>query len=598
MAQKVTASSGPKVAAKSARRWLPVAVVGVALAGGALAWYAQKRPAATVAVQIPAVPDVSKRPAELGRILNEALARVDRESDSVASVAELAGIYHVNGFSAEAEACWKVLQARQPQEARWSYYLSDLSRMRADEAGLRAGLEQTVRLAPNYAPAWLELGDLEFKTGRLERATQAYQERVRLIPADPYALLGLARIALQQDRKAEGRALIEDLVKRVPQFPSGHNIYAEILTQEGDQAEAGNQRWLGTVAGRFRAAPDPWKEELRQWCCDIDQLIVWGAIDFQTHQGDQGKAYFEKAIRLEPKNPQGYENLGMYYLDAGNAAKAAEVLEQGSTLSGVSELLFSSLGDAYLALREPGKALQMADKAMTVIPGSSLLQNVRGLAFAASNRPEEAMAAYRAAAAASAGAAEPVANMGLLLLQQGRKDEAKEAFKQALELQPAYVKAARPLAYLEMESGDLQEAGKLVLGYFQQFPGLPEARNMVSRYFLTIALHAAQQQNNAVVERACRQGLALVPESAELMGFLGVNYLQQGRQDDALKVLEPSYRLRPGDPRVALVLADLYIRLGRAAEARPIAESTLQEARRRNDAGVAGRATQLLDRIH
>ncbi|MES1167725.1 MAG: tetratricopeptide repeat protein, partial [Oleiharenicola lentus] len=302
-------------------------------------------------------PDISGRPAELGRILREALARVDQESASVESVVALGGIYHINNLVTEAEACWKFLHGRQPKEARWCYFLSDISRMRADDTGLRAWLEQTVQFAPDYAPAWLELGDLEFKTGHLDRAAEAYRQRVRLVPGDPYGSLGLARIALQQDRRAEGKALIEELVKRVPNFPSSHNIYAEILAQEGDQIGAANQRWLGTVAGRFRAAPDPWKEALRAWCCDVDQLIVWGSIDFQTKQGDRGKAAFEKAVSLEPRNPQGYENLGMYYLEEGNPAKAAEVLEQGSALPGCSERMFSSLGDAYLALRQPDKAL-------------------------------------------------------------------------------------------------------------------------------------------------------------------------------------------------------------------------------------------------
>ncbi len=593
MAKKVKAP-GPAV---RRGRWLPWTLFAVAVAGGSVAWFGQHRLGTAQMAWLPAAPDVSHRPAELARLLRAAQARVQQESASAESVAVLAGIYHANNFTAEAGVCWSWLGERQPTEARWRYYLSDISRMRADQAGLQSGLEQTVSLAPDYAPAWLELGDLEFKTGQLERAAEAYRQRVRLLPADPYARLGLARIALQQDRRGEGKALIEALVREVPEFPSSHNLYAEILAQENDLAGAANQRWLGTVAGRFRAAPDPWKEALRQWCCDVDQLIVWGAIDFQTRQGDRGQAAFAKAVSLEPDNPQGYENLGMLYLEQGNAAKAAEVLKQGSALPGASEQLFSSLGDAYLALHRPDQALQMADQALATIPGSSAMHNTRGLALAASNRPEEAMAAYGAAMKASPGSAEPVANRGLLLLQLGRRDEARAALEEALQLQPAYVKAARPLAYLKMETGDLPGAEKLAYAYFRQFPGLADARAMMSRYYLWVALQAARRQDPAAVEHACLQGLVLVPESAELMGFLGVTYLQQGRQPDALKALEQSYRLQPADSRVALVLGELCIALGRTEEARTVLNAILEVARQRNDAATIGRAGQLLERL-
>ena len=81
------------------------------------------------------------------------------------------------------------------------------------------------------------------------------------------------------------------------------------------------------------------------------------------------------------------------------------------------------------------------------------------------------------------------------------------------------------------------------------------------------------------------------------MGFLGVTCLQQGRQADALVALEGSYRLQPGDPRVALVLGELYLRMGRGSDARPVLEAVLQQARQRNDAAVAGRASQLLEQL-
>lgn len=572
------------------------AAMAVALAlggGGAYWWHGRTAPGSA----LPAAPDLTGRPAELSRMLRDAQARVAKEGASAASLATLGRIYHANGFVREAEACWQRLRALQPAEARWTYYLSDLSRLSANEQTLRSWLEETVKLAPRYSPAWLELAELEFKTGRLARAEQAYRERLRLTPGDPYASLGLARLALQQDRRAEGRRLIEDLVKRVPDFPSSHNVYAEILAQEGDQAAAANQRWLGTVAGRFRVAADPWKEDLRSYCCDVDQLVVWGAIDLQTKFGDRGRAYFERAIQVDSRNPEGFENLGLYHLETGDPAKAVEVLERGAQLPTASELLYSYLGDAYLQLRQPDQALAVAERGAKLMPSSARFQNLRGLALAAAGRPDEAMAAYRAAMALSPGLVDPVANLGLALLRQGRREEATAMLKQALVLQPGYAKAVTTLGHLALDAGDLPLAATYVFPYFQQFPGLANARVLMARYYLTMALGAAQRGDPAAVEQACRQGLAIVPDSPELNGFLGINLAQAGRVEEGLAALETSYRLQPADPRVALALGELYIRSGRGAEARRVLEATAQEAARRNDAAIGAQVAAMLQRI-
>jgi Flp pilus assembly protein TadD len=402
---------------------------------------------------------------------------------------------------------------------------------------------------------------------------------------------------LQQDRPAEGKRLIEETIRRSPDFSSSRNVLAEILAQEGDEAGAENQRWLGTVAGRFRAAADPWKEELRPWCCDVDQLVVWGAIDLQTKFGDRGKAYFERAVKIDPQNPQGFENLGMFLLETGDAARAAEVLEAGSVLPRATELLFSYLGNAYLALRQPVKALATAERGLRRMPHSSRFQTIRGLALAASGRAEEAMAAYREAMALAPGSAEPVANLGLLFMRLGRREEAMANLQRATELQPGLAKAVTTLAYLELEAGNLSAAARYVLPYFRQFPGLSNARSLMGRYYLLTALEAARRGDVAGVEQACREGLAAVPETPELSGFLGVHLLQQGRLDEALPALETSYRFQATDPRVALALGELYIRLNRATDARRILQAVGEEARRRNDANVGARVAELLGRL-
>lgn len=581
----------------AAGRWV-IAITALAAlgAGGAFFWHRHQQDLRAAAA-LPATPELAGKPAELGPLLRAAQARAGASQSRLEGMAELGRLYHASGFNQEAEACWKILRAEQPQEARWSYYLADLHRRAADEEGLKALLEQTVQLAPAYAPAWLELAELEFKAGRLDAAEAAYRRRLGLVHGDPYASFGLARLELQRGHHDEGKRLIEEIVRTTPDFPSSHNMYAELLAQEGDAGGAFNQRWLGTVAGRFRAAEDPWKEELRAWCYDPDQLIVWGVIDLQTKHGDRGKSLFERAIHLAPEDPRGYENLGLFYLDSGDTARAREVLEQGSKLPGASEPLYLSLCNACRALHQPAEALRVTRRCLEYMPESAGLSNALGLALDDAGHPEEALEAFRAALVRAPSAPDPMVNIGVTLLRLGRKDEASASFKQALALQPMYARALALLARLEMEAGHLEAAAQYIRPYYEQFPGSNTARDLMAKWHLLTALTLVRAGDPAAAERACRAGLAVNPEAAELFAFLGVLYTQQHRQPEALEALETSRRLQPADPRVTRSLAELYIQLGRTEDARRLLAEGEQRARQGGDPATAAQLGEMLRKL-
>ena len=564
-----------------------VALLGI---GGAVFWW---RPAGN----LPALPALAAQRSELGSRLAAAQAKAASRSDRPAGLAELGRLYHANGFNREAAACWEMLSRQSPTEARWFYYRADLCRSAADADGQRAMLAQTVQVDSSYAPAWLGLAELEFKNGRLEPAEQAYRRRIALVPGDPYGRLGLARLLLQSGRRAEGRGLIEAIVREVPDFPSAHNVFAEILAQEGDSQGAANQRWFGTVAGRFRAADDPWLEELHVDCYDPSQLLVWGAVDLQTKHGDRGKELFDRAIQLEPGNPRGYESVGNYYLETGNPGRARDAFERGTRLPGASEQLFVGAVRAHLALKSPTEALRVARQGLAAIPDSADLLNSEGLVLDALGRTDEAMAAYRASSAQSPGAVDPVANLGIGLLRQGHREEAYAAFRRALEIQPMYPKALTMLVRFELEAGRLQEAAKYVFPFFEQYPGLRMARDLMARFYLRQAVALMESGDQAGAERACRSGLGIVPEAAELYGFLGVLLSRQNRLPEALDLLEKAHRLQPTEPRVALALGQVLVGLGRLADARRALAEANDQATKAGDSVLAAQARDFLQTL-
>jgi HemY protein len=579
--------------------WLWWLLVGASLAVAMGAWMVWRYHAQVSRLQarLPAMPDVSARPAALDAALREAGRKTLTAKLAHNGVVELARLYHANGYNQEAEACWRILGAEQPQEARWSYYLADLRRTTSDDAGMVSLLEQTVKLAPDYAPAWLKLAEWEFKTGRLETAERDYRRRLALRPADPYARLGLARVALQRDHREEGKQMIEEIVRDVPIFSPAHNLYAEMLAADGDAGGAKKQRFLSRIAGRFREAEDPWLEELQAWCYDPSRLAVWASIDDMTNHGDRGVALLERAIKLAPDDARDYTELGRVYLHLGNAAKALAAFEQGLRLRDAPSDLFAGLSEAHRALNQPEKALEAADRGLALMPDAADLETARGIALEAAGRLDEAVAAYRLVVKQKPNVCEMNYDLGNALLRLGRSEEAYEYLNRALELEPTFPRALIVLGESELEAGRLEEAARYVRPLYDYYPGSVSAQRLMTRWCLQSGVAAARAGRMAEAEGNLRDGLAISPNLPELHGRLGLLYAQQRRFTEALDQLEAYHRLKPAEPMASLFLGQVYANLGRIDDARRVLAEGEQLARQAGDSATAAHCTDVLNQL-
>lgn len=569
------------------------------IAGGVATRMAYER-SVRIAAALPAMPDLQGKPAQFADLLTRANALARSSRHRWEGVAELGRLYHANGYRAEAAACWRLLRTEQPGVARWPYYLASLRRIASDYPEMTALLRETVKSAPHYAPAWLQLAEQELKTGNADAAERDYRTRLKLMPGDAYARLGLARLAQRAGRHMEARGAIEELVRDVPEFPSSHNLYAEMLSADGDEPGAERERQRARAAGRFREADDPWLAELNAWCYDPKQLFVLATIEYQTNEGDRGLGYLERAVQVQPNDPTGYEMLGDLQLKLGNAAAARKALEQALALSSAvrpSPAIFGGLSQAYRALSQPEEALKAAQHGLAKSGETPELYNACGAALADMGRHEDAIAAYRKAIAINPNDTEANFNLGASLLTLGRTKEAVAHLHQALVLQPQFPQALALLGRLEMDSGRLKEAAKYFRPLLESNPTLPQARKLMSIWHLHVGRSAEQDNDTANAERHYREGLALDPNEPELNTSLGTLYLIQHRFADALTPLEALYRARPDDPQSALFLGQVYAALGRIDDARRMLSAGADLADRAGRKDTASHCREILRQL-
>ncbi len=578
---------------------LAVAICVAGAAGAATVWRWTRRPA-RVAAALPALPDLQGRPAELQERLRRAQLLAGNRASRLEGIAELGRLYQANGFPVEAEACWRQLLADQPRTARWSYYLADLRRGASDYAGMAAWLVQTTELDPRYAPAWLRLADLQFKNGRLADAERAYRERLALLPGDPFARFGLARLAVQHGRREDAREQLERLVKEAPEFAPAHNLYAEMLAADGDAARAARERLLGTEKGRFRDADDPWLDELGEWCFDFEQLCVRGSRDALTNHGDRGRSAFERAIRLRPDAPGAYELLGNLYVDAGEPAKAREIYEQGLSRAKSEKptvRIYVNLARAYRLLGQPAEAVRVCRAGLAQVGEDPELDLALGAALGEVGDGEGAVGAMRAAVARSPDGADANYQLAVALLAVRRLDEAIDALHRSLAAQPQFPQTLALLAQIEIDSGRWQGAIRYLQPLYESHPELPQAREKMTYCLLRAGSEAQESRDDAAAEKYYRAGLVIDGDNVELLKQLGAFYLIRGGFAKAVEPLEAFHRLRPESAQSALFLGQAYAAVGRRDEARRVLAQGVQLAERGGEAATAARCRKVLDQL-
>jgi tetratricopeptide (TPR) repeat protein len=165
---------------------LVIAVLALVAAGvmGWTWWRAEQREALLVQA-LPEAPEFSGWPAELKHRIDACYRRIRAGERGVETLGELSRLFHANGFLAEASECYVALETVEPKEPRWPHRHATIyaGYGQAEEALER--WRRVVRLAPDYLPARLRLGDLLLKANALDEAAQVYTEILQRQPTNP-----------------------------------------------------------------------------------------------------------------------------------------------------------------------------------------------------------------------------------------------------------------------------------------------------------------------------------------------------------------------------------------------------------------------------
>jgi tetratricopeptide (TPR) repeat protein len=173
---------------------------------------------------------------------------------------------------------------------------------------------------------------------------------------------------------------------------------------------------------------------------------------------EQALPYLEAAIGQWPENFQATLALGQVHLESNRLPEARRSLEKALQLNAKSPQVWNNLGGVAIAEGRNDEALRCFEKMLSLVPDSLYGLTNAALALARLDRKAEAETLYRRALGIDPKDSETADNLGLLLGRQGRLGEAIALFKQALEGDPRNGSAINNLSVAYLQSGQTNDA--------------------------------------------------------------------------------------------------------------------------------------------
>ena len=303
------------------------------------------------------------------------------------------------------------------------------------------GLETTIRLQPDYAMGFVNLGGIYTKLGQYEKAATYLQRAVQLNADNSPVRRRLGELYLATSRYAEAS---RELLEALRLFPNDATLYyylGQSLDGEGrsDDAIEAYQRAalldIGFADVFYRlgllARKEGQNDVARPALERFNHLRQIGDGDPEVPK--QVKR-MRAAILNAPEEAAHHYNLGMLFVEHGYFVEAQNKFDRAIALSPGDLKLLNQLGNDLLQLQQPEAALRYLQMAIDLDPAHLPTLLNAGQIAGRIGRYEQAVAQFRQAVANHPDNPEAWYFLGLGLSSAGEEAEAQKALRRSLEI--------------------------------------------------------------------------------------------------------------------------------------------------------------------
>jgi tetratricopeptide (TPR) repeat protein len=450
-------------------------------------------------------------------------------------------------------------KSEHPDDARIRNFLGIVLVRLGKNGEAASEYREAVRLDPQMADAYRNLGFLEWNEHRLEPAREALDRAVELSPNDTFAHYYLGRVLLDQQLYAQAIREIES--SNVP-LPADTSFSIQLVTAH---IAVGNKDQARKLLERLATAP-----------LDDRQSIHVASLFLVLRENDSAIGIIQRLSKTPPAPDNAWRqfDLALAYLLAGNYAQAIaqadsyqHSLTRGDAKADESAEGWTIVGIAAGHLKQNERSLDAFRHAAILAPDNeehwlNLTRELMEL-----NRHPDAIAVVQDALAANPKSYALHLRMGAAQLAAGHYAEAERVFRDLVSAGDPLPTGYVGLAQVLMRTGRADEAAT-ELAIAQQKLG----PNFLISYFRGLAFERMGKPEEAI--NAFQDALRLNPNNAEAHLSLGKTEMSAGRLDAAISELQEALRLSPNNDQARRLLSKAYTRAGDKKQAAAFAATS------------------------
>ncbi|MGD0347939.1 MAG: tetratricopeptide repeat protein [Terracidiphilus sp.] len=327
-----------------------------------------------------------------------------------------------------------------------------------------------VASAPEYAAAWVALGQALKAAARHEEAASAYEQAIRRDGTNALAHLGLGELKIADGRPGEAVGEFEIAIKRQPAMIAAYLGLGNALALLGRNQEALERYEIalalhprlaeGEFAAGFALARLGRQKEAetryrRAIAARPDFAAAWinlGSLLREQGQDVYAESALHRALELRPDLVSGWVNLAVLERERCRPEAAEGYLRKAFALNPSQVETLVAWCQFRVAERDLAAAWGWLRWALARNPDFDEAVNLHGILLHLEGRFAEAVATFQRAEALGNRAA--ASNRGNSLLDLDRMEEALAAHEVAVDRDPASAGAKYNLALTQLRLGD------------------------------------------------------------------------------------------------------------------------------------------------
>ena len=439
---------------------------------------------------------------------------------------------------------------------------SHLLVVRKENQLARENLNNVFVIAPDYAPAYSLLGDIEVLENHPKEAEEAYTKAIGQRYNNSVDLLKRAQVLVQLEDFTEAQKDIDILKKRLPKDAAVNYVQGLIYfnsdnltaAQEAfESALAANNRYLLAAyylavthlrLGNLSQAENYASSFYSQASNSLAGRMLMAQIHFRNRKFENVVELIAPVVEYQTDNVIATELLANALYLLGKTDKATQLLKKLIQLQPESAIAHVRLGRALFQKGEMDSGLKSLETAIQLSPNFSPAHIQLVKYFLSQKQYSAALQQAKRFRDLNPGKAIAFYILGSVYLASGEREAAAEAFRQALSIEPGDPNASHALATLAIEKKDYESAHIYYNGV------LNHHKNHLDTLLLISELYALEGNVDALGENLAKAVVAH-PGSLPPKILLSRYYLATGKVENVATLLS---ELTPEDRKNSAVL--------------------------------------------